>query len=503
MASTPSPSLQLEIPDNNSYRGEWADVMTRLLTQIDGAIAGATEIETTGGNVVLSDDEYVTNDTRQAILIVSCALASNCTLFVPARSKRYVVVNKTTGAFSLFIKTASGDPMACPAQGSVGELRAAGDGSIYRIGPYVNQITGAITSATYALQSALNAEIERASEAEGELAKLDGSRSFIAPQAGVDPTDNNHFATKRYVDNLAGIQDDIFATTGSSTAYVVTTGRNLSLFDGLALTVLLHATNGQSPTLVVDGSAAKPIRGFTGKPLPPGIGIQGSPYRVIYVAATQEFLLSGFFDNPYQIPVGGFLLFCSTNVPNSRFALPFGQAISRTTYATLWNLIGTTFGAGDGASTFNLPDFRGRSFVGLDNMGGAAAGRITEAGSGIIGTTVGAIGGAEKVFLARSALPNVQLEFFGDALDAHGHPVQIGLGGTQTSKALGGFAQDGNGSSAPAYTGAPSNVSGHQLGGASAGTPSGTIESMNGNVVQTPVNNMPPVIVLPVLLRVI
>jgi microcystin-dependent protein len=47
-----------------------------------------------------------------------------------------------------------------------------------------------------------------------------------------------------------------------------------------------------------------------------------------------------------------------------------GQAVSRTTYATLFALHGTRFGVGDGTTTFNLPDFRGRYPVGF-NQGGS------------------------------------------------------------------------------------------------------------------------------------
>lgn len=42
-----------------------------------------------------------------------------------------------------------------------------------------------------------------------------------------------------------------------------------------------------------------------------------------------------------------------------------GQAVSRTTYASLFTAIGTTFGAGDGSTTFNLPDGRGRALIGV------------------------------------------------------------------------------------------------------------------------------------------
>jgi len=61
-----------------------------------------------------------------------------------------------------------------------------------------------------------------------------------------------------------------------------------------------------------------------------------------------------------------------------------GQPISRTTYASLFALLGTTYGSGDGATTFNLPDMRGYTTVGIgsDNSTG---GRITNATAPAIG----------------------------------------------------------------------------------------------------------------------
>lgn len=84
--------------------------------------------------------------------------------------------------------------------------------------------------------------------------------------------------------------------------------------------------------------------------------------------------------------------------------LCFGQAVSRTTYAALFAAIGTTYGAGNGTTTFNLPDMRGRVAAGLDNMGGTTASRITSGGSGIAGTTLGAVGGAETHTLTTAQL---------------------------------------------------------------------------------------------------
>lgn len=85
----------------------------------------------------------------------------------------------------------------------------------------------------------------------------------------------------------------------------------------------------------------------------------------------------------------------SSSVP-SQWYLCYGQAISRTTYASLFAVIGTTYGSGDGTTTFNLPDCRGRVGVGKDDMGGSAANRITSGVSGINGATLGAAGGSQN-----------------------------------------------------------------------------------------------------------
>jgi microcystin-dependent protein len=75
------------------------------------------------------------------------------------------------------------------------------------------------------------------------------------------------------------------------------------------------------------------------------------------------------------------------NIPVNHL-LCYGQAVSRTTYAALFAAIGTTHGAGDGTTTFNLPDMRGRAPVGHDSMGGVAAG-VVSLGSSNLGAAFG------------------------------------------------------------------------------------------------------------------
>jgi microcystin-dependent protein len=93
-------------------------------------------------------------------------------------------------------------------------------------------------------------------------------------------------------------------------------------------------------------------------------------------------------------PSGVILPYGGSAAPSSDWLLCYGQAVSRATYSTLFTAIGTTYGVGDGATTFNLPDLRGRTPIGKDDMGGSAASRITNAISGFDGTTLGAAGGS-------------------------------------------------------------------------------------------------------------
>lgn len=90
-------------------------------------------------------------------------------------------------------------------------------------------------------------------------------------------------------------------------------------------------------------------------------------------------------------PSGGGWLFCD------------GSAVSRTTYAALFAVCSTNFGAGDGSTTFNLPDMRGRTPVGYDASN--ATGRMTNsAGNGISASTVGNSGGEQAHILSGAEL---------------------------------------------------------------------------------------------------
>ena len=102
------------------------------------------------------------------------------------------------------------------------------------------------------------------------------------------------------------------------------------------------------------------------------------------------------------IPIGFVGDFAGSTAP-AGWLLCFGQLVSTTTYAALFAVLSTTYGSG--AGTFGIPDYRGRSGYGQDNMGGSAANRITIAGGNFDGTLLGNSGGGQNQTLTLSQIP--------------------------------------------------------------------------------------------------
>ena len=105
------------------------------------------------------------------------------------------------------------------------------------------------------------------------------------------------------------------------------------------------------------------------------------------------------------IPSGALMPYAGLSAPTG-FLLCDGSAVSRTTYATLFAALdnGNIYGAGDGSSTFNLPDLRGRVVAGQDDMGGSSANRLTNQSGGLNGDTLGDTGGSETHTLTTAQL---------------------------------------------------------------------------------------------------
>jgi len=132
-----------------------------------------------------------------------------------------------------------------------------------------------------------------------------------------------------------------------------------------------------------------------------------------------------------NIPIGVVLDYWGSTPPED-FLFAAGQEVSRSTYAALFAVIGTSAGEGDGSTTFNLPDYRGRVGAGRENMATPATTRLNTLSS----STLGATGGAQTHTLTEAQMP-VHNHSVTDPGHTHSESRAV-LSGTTAS----GFAED-------------------------------------------------------------
>lgn len=139
----------------------------------------------------------------------------------------------------------------------------------------------------------------------------------------------------------------------------------------------------------------------------PGVTFSGATSSGLYKRSDGGLGLADLGVNVGAVPVGAGMDFWGTTAP-AGWVFAYGQALSRTTYAELFAAIGTTYGNGNGSSTFNVPDKRDRASFGKGNMGGTAANRITNQSGGWEGDTLGAAGGSQTAIAPLPAHTHAQ-----------------------------------------------------------------------------------------------
>ncbi len=200
------------------------------------------------------------------------------------------------------------------------------------------------------------------------------------------------------------------ASGGSANAQTVAaTSPTFSLAAGVTVQFVPGFTNTGAATLnVASGTTLNVYRQTNVGPVPLAGGeiVAGSVTRVVYDGTQYQLLL----DSASTVPPSAVFYTAGSAAPLG-YVLLQGQALSRTTYAALYSILGTTYGVGDGVTTFNVPDARGRQFYSVDE----GTGRISGCGSsGALASTCGS-----QTFV-QANLPNLTLNVKAGAGNALG-----------------------------------------------------------------------------------
>ena len=167
---------------------------------------------------------------------------------------------------------------------------------------------------------------------------------------------------------LRPLDPSVPLATNVGNAYSITLSPAITAYlGGVIYKFIPNVGSTGAATLNINGIGAISISGAT--------LTANQPVLVIYDATDGVFVIMG---GAGGTPVGALMPYGGSAAPTG-WLLCQGQAVSRTTYASLFSILGTAYGAGDGSTTFNLPNMQQRF-----PLGKAASGT---------GSTLGGTGG--------------------------------------------------------------------------------------------------------------
>lgn len=191
--------------------------------------------------------------------------------------------------------------------------------------------------------------------------------------AAIDFREANTHANS--TDGIHGVTGSVVGTSDTQTLTNKTLSVDSNTIDGIAASSFV-VTDSLGK---VDGSAAQ-------KAVPSGAVVGTTDAQVVTNKTFDSSSPTAF------IPSGAIWMYGGEAPPNGWLSCG-GQAVSRDTYADLFAAIGTAYGAGDGASTFNVPNLKGRVPVGVDS---------TQSEFDVLGET----GGAKTHVLTINEMPS-------------------------------------------------------------------------------------------------
>ena len=342
MSSTYSPNLQIELLGAGDQAGNWGSTTnTNLGTLVEQSISGyTTQAVATGTDVTLTMTPGASATARNMYLQLTGTGGTATNLIVPANKKLYFIYNGASGAVT--VKVSGGTGVSVPVGAKV---------SLVCNGTDIIDATNYSSSLTVGTNATVT----------GDLSVGD---AFTAGSIAAYPTTNFTAAISGTTLTVSAVASGTlyvgqYITSGAASGTQITAG------SGSSWTV--------SPSQTVSSTSMVAAAGATSTTV-------ASTDNSTNIATTAYVKAAG-------VPTGALFMWGTSSAPTG-FLICNGSAVSRSTYSTLYGIVGTTFGVGDNSTTFNLPNFNGSMPIGVT---GATSSSFTGSISGTT-LTVSAVG---------------------------------------------------------------------------------------------------------------
>lgn len=198
---------------------------------------------------------------------------------------------------------------------------------------------------------------------QGELVAL------VEANGGTLSKSDTQQAAKSLIDALRVQRHTAYTTTGTGSAYVVSTPHGgqaiTALIAGLRLRVKFHVESAASATFYVVGATTPALKQYNNLGAKVAASVAANQLSDVEFDGVDWVVLGAL---PPVVFLPGMSMKWASATPPSGWLMRNGAAISRSAYDALFAVIGTTFGAGNGSTTFNLPDDRDRMSIGAGNL---------------------------------------------------------------------------------------------------------------------------------------
>lgn len=226
MASTATTTLRMELMATGENDTTWGTKINTNFQIMESAVSGTTSVSTTGGDTTLTNVDYTNDQAKKAVLDITGTLVSNAQIVIPNAAKVYRVLNRTSGAYTVGIKTSSGSAILIT-QSTVAEVYCDGSNVIRYVTPLTDYTTGAPATSSGAAASSVSVT------ATGNLSSTNAQAALSELQTDIDTINSTLTSSYQPLDTdlttiagLANTKGNLIVGGGSSAWAALGVGTN-------------------------------------------------------------------------------------------------------------------------------------------------------------------------------------------------------------------------------------------------------------------------------------